>query len=161
MPRSKALPISRNGPHCDAILSMKDPYMDQIISGKKNYEFRKYHLDSSVKRIWFYRTAPHSSVTHVCETRPAMTRNAGDSPLDKEGLGNAEFNTHAKDWEGYDFAYKIDTVYELREPISLQELKEKHGFKSAPRGGVYLPLSISDSVDWKQQKLILNRKIKP
>ncbi|KAL4911133.1 PUA-like domain-containing protein [Aspergillus multicolor] len=156
MSLSKSPSISSNG-HCDVILPMQDPYMDQIINGTKNYEFRKYLLKPSVKRIWFYRTAPHSAITHVCETRPARTRNADDSPLDEGGLGNAKFNKHAKDWEGYDFAYKIDSVYELREPITLEELKGKHGFKSAPRGRVYLPLSISKSADWKKQKLILKR----
>ncbi|KAL3466431.1 PUA-like domain-containing protein [Aspergillus heterothallicus] len=160
MSLSKAPGISSNG-HSDVILPMQDPYMDQIVNGTKNYEFRKYLLKSSVKRIWFYRTAPHSEITHVCETRPAKTRNPNDTPLDEDGLGNTEFNTHAKDWEGYDFAYKIDSVYELREPITLKELKEKHGFKSAPRGRVYLPLSISNSVDWKEQKIILQRTIEP
>lgn len=138
----------------DAILPMQDPYMIQITDGRKNYEFRKYCLKPCVKRIWFYRTAPHSSITHVCETLPARTRNSGDPPLDENGLGNTEFNNRHKDWEGYDFAYEIVTVYELRRPISLKELREKHGFKSAPRGLVYLPKSINNSVNWKQQKLV-------
>ncbi|OAT11208.1 hypothetical protein BDBG_06151 [Blastomyces gilchristii SLH14081] len=155
MPRTKKAlgerPISS-----DAILPMQDPYMTQITDGRKNYEFRKYCLKPCVKRIWFYRTAPHSSITHVCETLPARTRNPEDLPLDEDGLGNIEFNTRHKDWEGYDFAYEMVTVYELRQPISLKEMKEKHGFKSAPRGLVYLQKSISNSVNWKQQKLVRN-----
>jgi predicted transcriptional regulator len=142
--------------HSDVILPMQDPYMDQIINRRKNYEFRKYRLKPSVTRIWFYRTAPHSSITHVCETLPAKTRNLGDAPLDEDGLVNAEFNRRDKGWEGYDFAYKIVTVYKLRQPISLKEMKYRHGFKSAPRGLVYLPLSISKWVDWRQQKLVRN-----
>lgn len=130
--------------------------MTQIINGRKNYEFRKYCPKPCLKRIWFYRTAPHSSITHVCETLPAQTRNPGDPLLDEDGLGNAEFNNRHKDWDGYDFAYKVVTVYELRRPISLKEMRDKHGFKSAPRGLVYLPKLIRDSVDWKQQKLIKN-----
>ncbi|KAL5333702.1 PUA-like domain-containing protein [Aspergillus crustosus] len=141
----------------DVVLPIQDPYMDQIITSQKNSEFRKYCLKSSVKRIWFYRTAPHSSITHVCETLPAKTRNPGDPPLDEDGLGNKEFNSRHKDWDGYDFAYKMATVYELRQPISLKEMKER-GFKSAPRGLVYLPSAISDSVDWRKQKLIIDRK---
>ena len=140
--------------HSDVILPMRDPYMDQIIDGSKNFEFRRYCLSPEVKRIWFYRTAPHSSITHVCETLPARTRNPGDAPLSEDGLGNMEFNTRHQDWAGYDFAYKMVTVYELREPITLKDMKEKHGFKSAPRGFVYLPKSISDCHDWKKQKLV-------
>lgn len=140
--------------YTDVILPMQDPYMTQIIDGTKNYEFRKYCLKSSVKRIWFYRTAPHSSITHVCETLLARTRNPGDTPLDEDGLGNAEFNNRHKDWDSYDFAYKILSVCELRWPITLSEMKEKHGFRMAPRGLVYLPKSINDSIDLKDQKLV-------
>ncbi|KAL1954006.1 hypothetical protein VTO42DRAFT_1827 [Malbranchea cinnamomea] len=127
----------------DVILPMQDPYMTQITEGKKKYEFRKYCLKPNVERIWFYRTAPHSSITHVCETLPARTRNPGDLPLDEDGLGNAEFNNRHKDWDGNDSAYELVTVYELRRPIPLKEMKDKHGFKSAPRGLGYLPKSIS------------------
>lgn len=135
-------------PSCaDVILPMRDPYMEQIIDGKKNYEFRKYYLKPSVKRIWFYRTAPHSSITHICEIQSARTRNPGDAPLEEDGLGNAEFNRRDKDWNGYDFAYHMLAVYELRCPISLKEMRDKYGFKSAPRGLVYLPRLISDNVD--------------
>lgn len=45
-------------------------------------------------------------------------------------------------------------VYELKQPITLKEMKDKHGFKPAPRGLVYLPRSISTIVNWKQQKLV-------
>lgn len=153
MPREKKSPGEHITPS-DVILPMQDPYMTQITEGKKNYEFRKYRLKPSVKRTWFYRTAPHSSITHVCETTPARTRNPGDLPLDEDGLGNAEFNNRHKDWDGYDFAYEMVTVYELKQPITLKEMKDKHGFKAAPRGLVYLPKSISDCVDWQQQKLV-------
>ena len=140
--------------HTDVILAMQDPYMAQIVDGRKNYEFRKYCLKSSVKRIWFYRTAPHSSITHVCEILPAHTRNPGDTPLPEDGLGNAEFNNRHKDWDCYDFAYKVVSVYELHQQISLEDLRAKHGLKSAPRGLVYLPESIGNNLDWRQQKLV-------
>lgn len=139
----------------DAILPMNDPYMEQIITGQKNHEFRRYRLNPSVRRLWFYRTAPHSSITHVCETRPARTRknkNPADAPLVEDGLGNAEFNRNHADWVGYDFAYEIVSLFELLQPIPLSDLKDRHGFKLAPRGLVYLPPSISDHVDWRRQK---------
>ncbi|KAJ6004739.1 hypothetical protein N7540_012538 [Penicillium herquei] len=91
----------------DVILPMRDPYMTQIIEGVKNHEFRKYRLKVSVQRIWFYRTAPHSSITHVCEILPARTRNPDDAPLEEDGLGNLEFNQRHKDWDGYDFPIRL------------------------------------------------------
>ncbi|KAK4665514.1 hypothetical protein QC763_000480 [Podospora pseudopauciseta] len=137
---------------------MQDPYMSQIINGTKNYEFREYCLKPSVKHIWFYRTAPHSALTHICETLPARTRNPGVAPLEENRSGNAEFNNRYKDWAGYDFAYKIVSVYELRKPISLAAMRGEYGFKSAPRGLVYLPQSVAKRVAWRQQKLVLGNK---
>ena len=138
----------------DVILAMQEPYMTQITSGQKTHEFRKYRLAPSVKRIWFYRTAPYSSIAHICEILPAETRNVGDAPLEENGLGNREFNTRDKDWEGYDFAYEILSVYEIEEPILLKDLMGRYGMKAAPRGFVYLPKAIFDSVAWDMQRRI-------
>jgi hypothetical protein len=54
-----------------------------------------------------------------------MTRNAGDALLDEDGLGNSEFNSRHGDLKGYDFAHKIDSVYQLRRPIPLKEMKDR------------------------------------
>jgi len=142
----------------DVILAIQDPYMNQIIDGTKNYEFRKYCLKRDVERIWFYRTAPHSAITHICEILPARTRNPDDTPLEEDGLGNAEFNNRHKDWDDYDFAYKLLSVYELRKPISLAEMKDTYGFKSAPRSMVYLPQSIGTRVVWHKQIRVLGNE---
>jgi len=125
--------------------------MQQIVTGEKTYEFRKYCLEQSVKRIWFYSTAPQSSIDYICEVLPAKTRNPGDPPLEEVGIGNREFNTRHKDWEGYDFAYKILSVYKIENPITLNDLKNNHGMASAPRGLVYAPSSLLESVEWQNQ----------
>ncbi|EPE31321.1 PUA [Glarea lozoyensis ATCC 20868] len=106
----KTLRSARISTQADVILPMREPYMQQIVNGEKNYEFRKYRLKASVKRIWFYSTAPQSSIEYVCEILPAKTRNAGDLALEEDGLGNKEFNERHKDWEGYDFAYEVTSV---------------------------------------------------
>jgi predicted transcriptional regulator len=142
----------------DIILPIRDPYMTQIVQGVKNYEFRKYRLKASIRRIWFYRTAPHSSLTHICEILPARTRQAGDSPLLENGLENAEFNARHPDWEGYDYAYEILSVWELRELIPFAVMRDKFGFRSAPRGLVYLPKRIRDCVVWNKQKKALDNR---
>jgi hypothetical protein len=105
-----------------------------------------------------HRTAPHSALTHICEILPARTRNPGDVPLEENGLGNAEFNNRHKDWDGYDFAYQIVSVYELRNPISLAAMKSEYGFKAAPRGLVYLPVRMAKRVAWRLQKLIIGNE---
>lgn len=128
--------------------------MQQIVDGKKNYEFRKYCLKPSVKRVWFYRTAPHSSIEYICEILPAATRNVNDTPLDENGLGNREFNTHDKEWEGYDFAYNIESVYHLDCPVTLSQLRKDYGMKSAPRGPVYVPMPLVKKIKWYEHKRI-------
>ncbi|KAK5659351.1 hypothetical protein OQA88_1444 [Cercophora sp. LCS_1] len=128
----------------DVILPTQDPYMEQVIAGTKNYEFRKYRPKPTAKRIY--------------ETLPARTRNKGDPPLAEDGLGNAELNSRHKDWAGRDFAYKILSVYELWEPIPLAVMKSDYGFKGPPRGMVYLPDRMAERVVWRKQRAVLARR---
>ncbi|EQB54676.1 hypothetical protein CGLO_05453 [Colletotrichum gloeosporioides Cg-14] len=142
----------------DMILAMRDPYMQQIINRTKTYEFRKYNMEG-IKRIWFYRTAPYSAITHVCEVSPAATRNPGDQPIPENGLSNKEFNDRHSDWNGYDFAYRINSVYQINTPdgqgITWPRMRDEHGMKMPPRGRVRLPVSIAEQNPWRQQTRIL------
>ncbi|KAI9670318.1 MAG: hypothetical protein M1831_006532 [Alyxoria varia] len=137
----------------DVILPMQEPYMQQIVDGLKNHEFCKYLITPTVERIWFYRIAPHSSIEYVCECEPARTRNPEDLPLPEDGLGNKDFNEHDPSYEGYDYAYKILSVYRLGEAVTLEKLKEEHEFKSAPRGMRYVPVTLDAKVGWTKEKI--------
>ncbi|CAF9927450.1 hypothetical protein IMSHALPRED_007218 [Imshaugia aleurites] len=128
--------------------------MTPIVDNRKPHEFRKYRLKPSIKRIWFYRTAPHSTISHICEIAPARTRNPGDAPVEETGLGNREFNTRHQEWTGYDFAYRILSVYLIEEPLLLKDLIGKYGLNSAPRGLVYLPTAIFEQISWHRQRKI-------
>ena len=59
--------------------------------------------------------------------------------------------------EGPDYAYRILSVWELKQHIPLAALQRDYGFESAPRGLVYLPKSIDEDVAWDQQTKVLNR----
>lgn len=74
------------------------------------------------------------------------------STFARKGLGNIEFNTRHPAWAGYDYAYKILTVWELNEHIPLHVMRDKYGFKMAPRGMVYLPTAIV----WDKQRRVLD-----
>jgi hypothetical protein len=89
-------------PRSDVTLPTTDDYMQQIVRREKNYEFQRYLIPNSVKRIWFYLNAPPSHIAYVCEVDPARTRHLGDKPLVEDGLGNKEFNGRHKDWDRYD-----------------------------------------------------------
>lgn len=150
------------------MIAISSADMEQIATGLKNYQFRKQSLKASVRRIWYYRTAPYSSVDYVCEIfSPPRTRTPTHShpninritpenflpgTLEEDGsVGNHEFNSHHPEWEGYDFAYKIVSVYKLKESIPLNELKNRYGMKAAPRSLVYTPKSLTDEVEWNRQ----------
>lgn len=106
------------------ILPMREPYMQQIVDGRKNFEFRKYRIKDTVKRVWLYRTAPYSSIEYICEIMPAQTRQPGDVPLPEDGLGNKDFNAHHPDYDGYDYAYRILSVYQLENRLHLPSSRQ-------------------------------------
>jgi predicted transcriptional regulator len=135
----------------DAILPMRQPYMDQIVSGIKDHEFRRYRISHTVKRVWFYVTAPESRISHICEISEAKTREEGDEPLPETGRGNKEFNERHPDWEGSAFAYEVKGVWELRKKLTLKELKGEYGFKAAPRGLVYVTPEMLRDVKLEEQ----------
>lgn len=138
----------------DAILPMHERFMDEIVAGGKNYEFRHYRIRTSVRRLWFYCTAPSSAIKYICEIDPARTRNPGDPPLDLDGRGNLEFNTRAKGWEKDEFAYKIRSIYLVEPPVTLADMKSTYGMKIAPQGLVFVPASMAAAVVWDKQKML-------
>jgi hypothetical protein len=56
----------------------------------------------------------HAYLSHICEIEPGRTRNLGNKPLPLDGLGNKESSERHVDWNGYDYAYKVNSVSELR-----------------------------------------------
>ncbi|KAF9253936.1 hypothetical protein L218DRAFT_968568 [Marasmius fiardii PR-910] len=87
--------------------------MNQIVLRKKTYEFRRFRILPSVKRVWFYLNTPESCIAFICEIDPACTRKPGDTPLPEDGVGNREFNASHKDYMGLDYAYRFRSVWGL------------------------------------------------
>lgn len=54
--------------------------------------------------------------------------------------------------EGYDYAYRILSVYNLEQPILLKDMIAKHRMKCAQRGPICLPQSIKEELVWHRQK---------
>lgn len=106
-----------------------------------------------IKRIWFYRTAPHSAITHICPVDEAVTRR-----LPEDGLGNREYNEKHADYEGYDYAYRIKEVYEINAEgergITWAMMRDEHGTKIAPRGRVTVPASMLEQYPLGGQRKI-------
>lgn len=121
----------------DVILPMHiDPYIPQILAGTKTHDFRRFRLPPTVRRLWLYLVAPVSAIQYRLVVAPCKTR---DTVLPETGLGNREFNTRAPSYRKYDYAYEIQEVWELDEPIPLGVMRERYGIKGAPRGALYVP----------------------
>ena len=111
--------IHSRGEIMDVILSIKPKYVEKILSGEKQYEFRKrIFKDTEVENIFIYASSPVKMIVAVF--RPS--RIIRDSPqklwMDlwpQSGLTEEEFFNYfvSKD-EGY--AIRIDDLVELEEP---------------------------------------------
>lgn len=93
----------------------------KIAQGIKNYEFRNYIPKKSFKFMYVYVTAPQSQLRYVIEIGNIVKY---PEQLEIDGDGNLDFNKGKKS----KYAYQITKVYELTNPISLEELKNKFGF---------------------------------
>lgn len=93
----------------------------KIVQGIKNYEFRNYIPKKGFKFLYVYVTAPQSKLKYVIEIGNIVKY---PEKLEINGDGNLDFNMGKKS----KYAYPIIKVFELINPISLEELKNKFGF---------------------------------
>jgi hypothetical protein len=125
----------------DILISIRQPFLDQIASFEKNHEFRGYLLPAVVKRFWIYEPSPVSAVRYIAEVSNA--KRPGEV---EEGAiaRNVEFNKGLVD--GGKFAYEIMKLEELASPITLAELKSKGWIGGAPQKYCYLKRTMAYSV---------------
>lgn len=102
----------------DIVVTMHPTRAKEITDGIRNHEFRSVKLPRSVHRLWIYVARP------ICELRYMATIGEPREPgeIDSQtGLGNAEFNkgTTSAKW-----AYELEQVYLLNNPVSLERMKE-------------------------------------
>lgn len=107
------------------VMSIKLEHMANITSGAKNHEYRQYLLPSPICYIWFYTTAPISTIQYVA--RICCSRAPGEVPEDR-GLGNADFNAGKKQLK---FGYEVRALWRLEQPITLRQAILR-GFLNGP-----------------------------
>ncbi|KAI0204555.1 hypothetical protein F4808DRAFT_413994 [Astrocystis sublimbata] len=123
-------------PHSDIMVSLHPEHIARIVDRTKNHEFRTWRIPQEVYRIWVYITRPNSELKYMC--RFGEPKTPGEVQDDK-GIGNVEFNqgkTPSK------FAYEILQVYELNNPVSLDEMKRKGWVSGAPQKYTYIPPAV-------------------
>ncbi|QSZ35866.1 hypothetical protein DSL72_006988 [Monilinia vaccinii-corymbosi] len=120
----------------DIFISIYPTHVENIISRKKDHEFRSYTFPATVSRIWIYQTKPLSTLTHMAVIGTPKTPGEIKSP---DGLGNTEFDageTRSK------FAYEILELYALANPMTFEELKSRQWFKAAPQKYARVPPAV-------------------
>jgi hypothetical protein len=124
--------------YTDAVLPIKQEFMDLIAAGKKNHEYRAYKMRETVERIWLYTTTPTCAVTHVMVTsRPKIPGQV----CDPSGVGNDDFDLGLKKSK---FGYPVLGLYRLKDPLKPEAMKKLE--IAPPQGLVYAPKSLVDNI---------------
>ncbi|KAI1006520.1 hypothetical protein K3495_g1695 [Podosphaera aphanis] len=112
----------------DIFMSIDPQRLAEILNRSRNHETRRYKLPPPVCRAWLYERSPISAIKYMAEISSA--RRPGQI-IDETGIGNKAFNLKqsTSSWT----AYEILQLYELANPLTLKELKEKEWLKSAPK----------------------------
>lgn len=118
------------------LLSINPEYIERIIQGKKEYEFRKVRCKAGVTHIIFYETAPVKKVVAEAQIEKIL-----EGPIN-------EIWEQAKECAGisYEFYQKYFTekdkavAYKLKNVIMFEHPKElsDYGLTSPPQSFVYI-----------------------
>jgi predicted transcriptional regulator len=110
----------------DILISIHPIHIRNIVSRLKTHEFRKYLIPASVKRMWFYTTSPTQKLQYVAVIGRA--KRAGD--IEETSVLENGHDTRNK---SFNYGYEILSLYELKEPLSLQKLMDKKWVKKPPQ----------------------------
>lgn len=123
-------------PRSDIMVSLHPEHISRIVDRTKNHEFRAWKIPQQVSRIWIYITRPESQLRYMCLFGEPKTPGEIE---DENGIGNVDFNQGKK---AAKFAYEILQVYELNNPVSLDEMKKKGWVAGAPQKYTYIPPAV-------------------
>lgn len=115
----------------DVVMSIKPVHLNRIVTGVKNYEFRKYIPKKGVDRLWIYTSSPECRLEYMAVIDKVVTY---PDKITEEGFENTEFNDGQKEAI---HAYHIIKLYKLKEPLTLEKLKKEYNF-TAPQSFMYL-----------------------
>ncbi|KAK1219420.1 hypothetical protein PQX77_017854 [Marasmius sp. AFHP31] len=148
-------------PPTDIIISTSPATIDGIIRREKtNHECRPSSggpgLDPMmVQRVWFYVTAPESSISYVCEARFEGGEEGGASSKAANAKSKGKTKTKNQNNDSDTLKLSLTSLYRLHQPLPFAILKKEFGIKSAPRGpAMATPQSLMDKVTWQAQQLV-------
>lgn len=121
---------------CRILLSINPEHVDNILTGKKMYEFRKIQCKEKVDKIVIYSTFPvmkvvgEADVDNVIVDKP---ESVWDITSEYSGITKLFFDRYYKNKDKA-VAYKLSNVIKYEQPKSLSY----YGIKCAPQSFVYI-----------------------
>lgn len=121
---------------CSILLSINPNHVENIMNGKKEYEFRKKACKRHVDKIIIYSTTPVMKIVGEAEVETVLI----DKPSEvwritkkKSGIDKLFFDDYFQDRDQA-VAYKLTNITKY---VSPKELKD-FGIKSAPQSFQYI-----------------------
>lgn len=118
------------------LLSIKPEYANKIVSGKKKYEFRKFHCRTDVDTIVIYATAPVKQVigevSIVAVIEDAVEKVWRQTHSDG-GITKKAYTDYYKN-KAVAVAYQLGEVTTYEEPLALSDI----GLSYAPQSFAYI-----------------------
>ena len=120
----------------DIILSIDPLEVAKIVEGIKTHEFRNYRIPPTVARIWVYEPKPRHELRYMAVV--GGVEEVGMTDAADRGVGNGDFN----DGNATRFAYEMEQVYELNNPVPLDVMRRNGWVEEAPEKYVYVPPAV-------------------
>lgn len=121
---------------CKILLSINPEHVENILNGKKKYEFRKTLCKRKVDKIIIYSTYPIKKVVGEADVEKIIIdspQNIWDKTKKYVGINKEFFNKYYSN-KNQAIAYKLTNVIEYKKPITLKQI----GVKQAPQSYIYL-----------------------
>lgn len=110
-------------------MSIKEIHINRILNKTKNHEFRTKKPNNKFEYIIVYVPTPLKEIKYILRVKEPI---ATPNKILIDGYGNQRFNEENKE----KYAYPIENVYEIKQPIGLVDLREKFNF-TAPQSFAY------------------------
>ena len=117
-------------------MSIKPEFVQKIMTGKKEYEFRKTICKRRVDKIYIYSTVPVQKVVGEAEVEFVLVEQPDrlwKITKDRAGIDKVFFDSYYEN-RNQAVAYKLINVVKYKKPKSLLEL----GVKNAPQSYQYV-----------------------
>ena len=118
------------------LLSIKPEYVNKIMSGKKRYEFRKFHCRDDIDTIVIYATTPVKRVigeVTIISIIEGCVDDVWERTASKGGITKTAFQEYYKN-KNTAVAYELGEITTYKEPIELSAI----GLSYVPQSFAYI-----------------------